>query len=225
MKYEIQDDKKHRVAATIAFFSEIIRFIIIPLVILDVIMGFYPLLTSTTAAHMANNIMIFGGLVALFVALETFFPRGSKIRLFFGILAIATLCAWFWFLLTSPSMSFPFGPLNVSIDITGVALLILAAIALKALIPVAQYLAAKDDARRRMAAAAAAGAGVMPLPPSPAQAVPGTMRDASRVRTNNLEPPPPDDFTMRCPVCMSRIPASIDTCPNCGAWIRQKMNL
>ncbi len=217
---EITLEKGHSVAATIAFFSEVIRFIIIPLVLLDVIMSYYPLLTHDTASWLASHLLVIGIFVALFVAMETYFPKGSYLKLIFGILAVVTLCVWFWFLLQTGTIGFPMGSIFISINVVGLATVILIAVALKGLLPVGQFIIARKDLQEKRDAAAAAASAESAVEPSPApvpSVIPG--------QTSKDEPPPPDDFKAVCPVCKSRIPANVDVCPKCGAWIRQKRAL
>jgi hypothetical protein len=221
-KNEIAMDKKHSVAATIAFFSELIRFVIIPLILIDVIMSYYPLLSQETATWLASHLLVIGAFVAVFVAMETYFPRGSWLKLTFGIFAVATLCVWFWFLLDTGSIKFPFGPLSISINIIGLAIVILIAVALKGLLPVAQFIVAREEMKQKGKASATAeepASGSVPAPVSPSLFAPPTSSSTEE------EPPPPDDFLVSCPVCKSKIPASKDVCPNCGAWIRQKRKM
>ena len=214
------NDRKYRIAATIAFFSEAIRFIVLPLVILYFIMMNFPILSSDDIfERTANNLIIFGGLIAMFAALEAYFSIGSPLKMIFGILAIATLCAWFWFLFSGESIRMPFGALTISVNIVGLLMVILVVVALKGLLPIAQFIIARKELR--MKASATPVAAMSPGPPRranyhypPPSAPPG--RDESL-------PPPPDDFTIRCPICSLKISLKDDVCPHCGAWIRQKM--
>ena len=221
-KNEIAMDKKHSVAATIAFFSELIRFVIIPLILIDVIMSYYPLLSQETATWLASHLLVIGAFVALFVAMETYFPRGSYLKLTFGIFAVVTLCIWFWFLLETGSIQFPFGPISISINVFGLALVILFAVALKGLLPVTQFIIARGEMRRK---AEASASGVEFSEETTSAAAVAPVVETSTQDSVAEEPPPPDDFLVNCPVCGSKIPASQDVCPNCGAWIRHKMKL
>jgi hypothetical protein len=221
-KKETAIEKTHSVAATIAFFSELIRFVIIPLILIDVIMSYYPLLSQATATWLASHLLVIGAFVALFVAMETYFPRGSWLKLMFGVFAVVTLCVWFWFLLETGSIEFPYGPLSISLNIIGLAIVILIAVALKGLLPVGQFIVArKEIKRKKMASASAAGESPSRLAPAP---VPVLSTPPSASATEE-EPPPPEDFLIRCPACRSKISASKDVCPNCGTWIRQKKKM
>jgi hypothetical protein len=207
--------KNHPVAATIAFFSEAIRFIVIPLVILYILMDYLAqshfaiLLTGQETNRIATQVIVFGIVIAIFAAAEAFLPRGTKMRMVFGILAIGTLCLWFWFILSSQLIRFSIGQWNLSLNITGIAMLMVAVIALKVLIPIAQYMSAKSRG-------APAGAGV------PVTAVASGTAPAENITVDKEEPPPPEDFVMKCPKCGAEINASVDVCPKCGTWIRQK---
>ena len=222
---EIAMDKKHSVAATIAFFSELIRFVIIPLILIGVIMSYYPLLSQETASWLSSHLLVIGAFVALFIAMETYFPRGSWLKLTFGIFAVATLCVWFWFLLDTGSIVFPFGPLSISIDIIGLMIVILFAVALKGLLPVAQFIVARGEMKRKRTASASESGESSPGPAPAPDPVAPTPSTPPSISSTEEEPPPPDDFLVSCPVCHSKISASKDVCPNCGAWIRQRMKM
>ena len=228
MNETVADDRRHRIAATIAFFSEAVRFIVIPLVLLYVIMYNFPMLRlESTFSQMANSLIIFGGLIALFASLEAYFQMGSILRMIFGVLAVVVLCAWFWFIFTGKDMTFPYEQVTVSLDIVGLILVILIAVSLKGILPIAQFFLAKDELQRKKQKKAEAAA-------MKAKRGTGRKRVESPAATalhwikepdepdDDKEPPPPDDFFMKCPVCKSAISSSENMCPHCGAWIRQK---
>ncbi|MEM3038571.1 MAG: zinc ribbon domain-containing protein [Thermoplasmata archaeon] len=212
------DDRKRRIAATIAFFSEAVRFIVLPLLLLYIIMSNFPILTPEASfRRMATTLMMFGGLIAFSSSMEAYFPLGSRLKMIFGIISIATLCAWFWFLFSKENIVIPFGSLVITIDLFGLLLFILFALALRGLLPVGQYLTAKDEQRRKAAR--------KPVPKHIVRGAAPAQRAvyiASIESSEELEPPPPDDFTIDCPSCGSKISPRDDICPFCGTWIRQK---
>jgi len=207
--------KNHPVAATIAFFSEAIRFIVIPLVILYILIDYLAqshyaiLLTGQETNRIATEVIVFGIVIAILAAAEAFLPRGTKMRMVFGILAIGTLCLWFWIILSSQLIRFSIGQWNLSLNITGIVTLMVSVIALKMLIPIAQYMSAKS--RGAPAAVGITGAAATSgTPPT------------ENIIVDKEEPPAPEDFMIKCPKCGAEIHASVDVCPNCGTWIRQK---
>lgn len=224
MNSTVSEDRKQRIAATIAFFSEAIRFIIIPLVLLFIIMSNFPMLVGGAFPQMANSLILFGGLLALFAALEAYFQKGSSLKMIFGLLAVVTLCGWFWFVFTGKDMTFPYGPVTISLDIVGLVLLILIVVSLKGILPVVQYMLSKDEFQRKKQKIAEAAA-------MKAKKTTAKVRVEAPVATaltwvkksdDDQEPPPPEDFVMQCPICKSVISPKDNSCPHCGAWIRQK---
>jgi hypothetical protein len=216
MEEEPQELKRHPVGATIAFFSEAIRFIVIPLVILYILIdmlarGQYALmLTGEEINGVASDAIIFGLLVAVFAAMEAYYPKCSRARMACGILAVGTLCAWFWFVLSGQTINLSLNEWNISIDIRGLLVMMMFVIALKAIVPVAQYLAAKG----RMSQ-------VTPVAAAPAAVGSAEVSRPKIHRQVQEEPPPPDDFVVTCPKCKRGIPASANVCPHCKTWIRQ----
>jgi len=218
--------KRHPVGATVAFFSEIIRFIVIPMLILYIIIdalaqsNFTLLLSRGETDSIASYVILFGGLVAIFAALEAYYPKGSSVRMLFGIMSIAMLCAWFWFILSSRSIHFNVSEWNVTINITGIVTMMLFAVALKSLIPIAQYYARRDSLKGGAAKAAAVAAAPIDTGVAKQPIAPESQKRLTR-RVQE-EPPPPEDFLVSCPSCKTKIPASADVCPHCKVWIRQK---
>ena len=213
------DDRKRRLAATIAFFSEAVRFIVLPLLLLYIIMSNFPILTPEASfRRMATSMMLFGGLIAFSSSMEAYFPLGTKLKMIFGVISIATLCAWFWFLFSKENIVIPFGSLVITIDLLGLLLLILFALALRGLLPVGQYLTAREEQRKKAAKAAVPKHIIREAAPAQRAVYIATIEPSEE-----LEPPPPDDFTVECPSCGLRISPRDDVCPFCGAWIRQKL--
>lgn len=218
--------KHHAVGAIVAFFSQIIRFIVIPMLILYIIIDTLAqsnitlLLSKEETDSIASYVLIFGGMVAIFAALEAYYSRGSKARMAFGIISIGMLCAWFWFILSSRTIRLSIADWNVALNITGIVAMMIFAVAMKSLIPIAQYYAARDKHATSQAipmATAAASA-----PKAEVHAQPTKAESIKVVRHVQEEPPPPEDFMAVCPSCKKKIHASADVCPYCKTWIRQK---
>ena len=212
------DDRKRRIAATIAFFSEAIRFIVLPLLLLYIVISNFPILTPETAfRRMASTLIIFGGLIALSSSMEAYFPMGSKLKMIFGIISIATLCAWFWFLFSNKGIVVPFSSLVITLDLFGLLMVILFAISLKGLLPVGQYLMARDERRKKTESEESKRASRQPAP-DPQAAYLG-----NEAVFEESEPPPPEDLIISCPVCRADLSPRDDVCPRCGVWIRQRL--
>lgn len=212
------DERKRRIAATITFFSEAIRFIVLPLILMYIIISSFPILVSEFEFRkMASILIIFGGLIALVSSMEAYFPLGSKLKMIFGITSIATLCAWFWFLFSNEKIVVPFGSLVITLDLFGLLMVILFAISLRGLLPIGQYLIARGNLREKAESERLRRASGRLISP----------RQIAYIETENVseecEPPPPEDFIISCPACGASISPRDDICPLCGFWIRQRI--
>lgn len=212
------DERKRRITATITFFSETIRFIVLPLILMYIIISNFPILISGFEFRkLASILIIFGGLIALVSSMEAYFPLGSKLKMIFGITSIATLCAWFWFLFSNEKIVVPFGSLVITLDLFGLLMVILFAISLRGLLPIGQYLIARDNLREKAESERLKRASWQPMP----------LQRTAYILTGNVseecEPPPPEDFIISCPACGASISPRGDICPRCGFWIRQKI--
>lgn len=220
MNEKDSDDRKRRIAATIAFFSEAIRFIVLPLMILYLVISNFPfLIPETVFRQAATSLIMFGGIIAFSSSMEAYFPLGSKLKMIFGVISIATLCAWFWFLFSKEIIVITFGSLVITLDLFGLSMVILFAVSLKGLLPIGQYMMAREQARRKRSEKRPVS-DRFPRGSSPASLISyiGEARPSQE-----FEPPPPEDFIAYCPICGAGIPPEADICPCCGAWIRQKV--
>lgn len=226
MIIEDKNEKRRRFAAGIAFLSEAFRFVIIPLILIELVIGQFPLLTPEMAANLATNLIIFGGLVALFSAFEAYFPPGTFLKMLFGLLSIATLCAWFWAIFAGGEITFPYGPANISIDVVNLVLVIVAAISLKGVLHVMRFMLARKEKIEREARAEKKRMSLE----RKRWAVPAFLPDDDiqeptflHWRTKPEEPPPheePFEQEARCPVCNVELSEDQEECDNCGAWIQ-----
>jgi len=221
MRSDSKKEKRRQMAASISFFSEAIRFIIIPLVLIELVINQFPLLTPEMSVRIANNLILFGGLVAIFSGLEAYFQRGTKIKMLFGLLSITTLCVWFWAIFSGGGLSFPYGPLNILIDASALVLLIIFAISLKGLHHIFRYLIAREELKQEEAKEQA----IREKRRVPMRAV--VADDAIHEPSflywyHEPEPPHPATYSRRCPVCLCGVSTEDRICPDCGAWIRDE---
>jgi len=220
-------ERRRKIAATVAFFSEAVRFIIIPLILIELVLGEFPIFTPEMADRIAGNLIVFGGFVALFSALEAYFPRHSPLKMLFGILSIATLCVWFWSIFSGERLEFTYSAVTISIDVQGIVLLIIIAISLKALLYIFRYFISikakklNDEKARRQAERQ-----YIDLLREPEVMGDDDIHEASFLYWSggdDLEPPPPEDISPVCPICFRELPDGLLECPDCGAWIRRKI--
>lgn len=218
-------ERRRRIAATIAFFSEAVRFIIIPLILVELVLGQFPIFTPQMADRIAGNIIIFGGFVALFSALEAYFPKHSPLKMLFGILSIATLCVWFWSIFSGDRLEFTYSAVTISIDVQGIVLLIIIAISLKALLYIFRYfISVKAKKLEEEKARRQAERKYMDLMREPEIMADDVIHEASFLYWaggDDLEPPPPEDAAPSCPICLRELPEGRNECPECGAWVKR----
>jgi len=223
MSRRYDGEMRRRIHATIAFFSEAVRFVIIPLILLELIMGNFPLITPAMASRIARNLIIFGGLTALFSSLEAYFPRGSWLKMFFGILSIATLCTWFWAIFEGREISFSYGPVFIEIDVVDLVLLIIIAISLKGMLHVLKFLIASREQRAREEAEERKRREEVPYIPitGPVVLPDNEVHEPEFLHWySKPEPPPPESDTVSCPICFKELNPNVKICPDCGAWLR-----
>lgn len=224
---ETPGEKRRRIAVTITFFAEAIRFIIIPLILLMLVLSQFPLLTPDMAARIPRSLILFGGMVALFSAMEAYFPKGTYLKMIFGLLSVATLCGWFWSIFNGEELTFPYGRANIAINIVDLMLVIIAAISLKGLLHVTSFMAASEENRRREATLvrkreerAATRARKFEVIPDNDVHESGFLHWYHEIELE--EPPPPEDMLTTCPVCFREVQDTEKICPDCGAWLKGK---
>lgn len=120
-------------------FTEAIRFIVIPLVLVDLITSHYSDLSTAFIPQIEMYILFFGGMITAASTLEAANKPGTFKRLLFGLSALAFVCLWIYVILGGGIATFEYGPYFVHFDMSKIVLIMLFGISLKGLLVVSTY--------------------------------------------------------------------------------------
>ncbi len=140
-------------------FTESLRFVVVPLVLIDLVTKNYPLLTTPFMSQIDEYILFFGGMIVAASTLEAMNKPGTFKRLLFGLGALAFVCMWLFVIFGGGIAEFTYGPYHVRFDMTLVVYIMLMGICLKGLLIMDTYsvnkgkLAEEDRLRREEKAA------------------------------------------------------------------------
>jgi hypothetical protein len=181
----------HPVAATMTFFAVAVNLIIAPILLLIIVMTNYPLISGDLFAGRIGLLVIFGGLTAVSFAMEAYFPRASAQKMVFGVSGAIWMSVFFWSFLCKEQFQFYIGQLSMSIDLAGLSALVMASAALKGVIPVSRFLAARKESRTGDISTVNDGAdGIAGICSKDAASTAPT--DCLAAILDNFDPPPPD---------------------------------
>lgn len=228
--------------ATWTAFTEAIRFIVIPLVLVDLVTRYYPQLDTAFMPDITMYILFFGGMITASSALEVSNKPGSYKRLLFGLSTLAFVCMWIFVILGGGIATFSFGPYFVRFDISKIVYIMLFAVSLKAMLVFSTFTSFRGSFEKELKQARTAA--------KPAQKrAPAKRKPATRVRASgpsfdsmskvaydvtsdegvgSASPPPQSEPDMArsykmpaykvCPICGAHSDVSEKVCRDCGAW-------
>lgn len=232
-------------------FTEGLRFIIVPIVLLDLITKNYPLLSTPFMPQIKEYILFFGGMIVAASTFEAMNKPGTFKRLLFGLSALGFVCMWIFVIFGGGIAEFTYGPYHFRFDITKIVYVMLIGISLKGLLIVNTYSSArttfkeeerrkrleKDLARREVARAKHA-ARVRSTKPefSSLRRVAFEVTQDDSVGYEPPPPPPPPAPVPQpatvspakavkfkvCPICGEKALTSETVCKNCGAWFAKE---
>jgi hypothetical protein len=243
--------KKNRLSDSVwTAFTETLRFIVVPLVLLDLVMKNYPLLTTPFMSYIKEYVLFFGGMIVAASTLEAMHKPGTFKRMLFGLGTLAFVCMWLFVIFGGGIAEFTYGPYHVRFDLTKIVYLMFAGICLKGLLVIDTYSAnksrlveeerlrrlEKEKARRETAATKKASRlrGSTPEFSSLSRLAFEVTHDDSvgyEPPPPPLPPPPSSTATTRtartvkfkvCPICGEKAAASETVCRNCGAWFARE---
>lgn len=219
------------------FFTETIRFIVVPLVLIDLVKTNWPNLTTAFLGNIVEYTLCFGGLIVAASTLEVMNRPGTFKRMFFGLSGLAFLCLWLFVIFGGGIASFTLFPYVVKFDMSKIVYIMLVGIALRSLLVVRVYSDNKHlitDEKEKKASFALFRA----AEPKPPLRKPLTRRTAtpafgsmSRVAYevtgddgvgSAVQPRPPlapGEDTGACPVCGAPVGPKDPMCSSCGAWL------
>ena len=222
-------------------FTEAIRFIVIPIVLVDLITTNYPDLSTVFMPEIGLYILFFGGMITAASTLEVANKPGTFRRLLFGMSALAFLCLWIYVILGGGVATFEFDPYFVRFDMSKIVLIMLFGISLKGLLVVSTYTAHKSylvEKERQQKAEAratrehetarkqlivkqkASGPSLSRMSKVAFQVTaddsvgysPGSQVDSTPHHHERTL------ATKTCPVCGTKSSSKESVCRNCGAW-------
>lgn len=218
-------------------FTESLRFVIVPLILIDLVTSTYPQLATAFMPRIEMFVLFFGGMIIASSTLEAVHRPGTYKRLLFGLCALMFVCMWLFIVFGGGVAEFTYGPYFIRFDMTNIVYIILFGISLKGLLIYMTFSANRraetermrkrrvEDAEKGRAKAAAA----------PKKARPGTsprtmaFEDLSSgefdVTADDFVGYTPAPFAKDlpqgmkvCEVCGAQSPTKVYVCKNCGSW-------
>jgi len=219
--------------ATWTAFTESIRFVVVPIMLVNLVTTNYPSLKTAFMPNLATYILIFGGMIVFTSTLECANKPGTYKRMLFGLSAVAFVCFWTFVLFGGGIAEFSYPPYYVSFDMSKILYIVMLGISLKGLLVVQtftsnKHLVVEERVRRRaLRVVKAAPSATKPRPASRAPTFAALSKTAFRVTGDDEvgyelpPPPPPKTFVQdykECPVCGVKASLKETTCKHCGAW-------
>lgn len=217
-------------------FTEALRFIVVPLILVDLVTNNYPQLATAFMSQIEGFIMFFGGMIVASSTLEAVNRPGTYKRLLFGMCALTFVGMWLFVVFGGGVAEFSYGPYFVRFDMTKIVYIVLGGISLKFLliymtfsvnrraeIERARKRRVEDAERSRLQAARSRKARA----PMPAQRF--SFEDLSSAEFDvtaddgvGYTPAPyakdlPKGMKI-CEVCGVQSPTKDYVCKNCGSW-------
>lgn len=221
-------------------FTEAIRFIVVPIVLVDLIGTHYPDLTTAFMPNIVGYIMFFGGMITAASTLEAANKPGTFKRLLFGLSALAFVCLWLFVILGGGVATFEYGPYFVRFDMSKIVLIMLLGISLKGLLVVSTYTTHKsylEEKERQHKAEQkaereheAARKKVVAKQKAAGPSLSRMSKVAFQVTADDAVGYSPEEHaakpqhhertlaTKTCSVCGAKASAKETVCKNCGAW-------
>jgi ribosomal protein L40E len=112
-------------------FTEALRFVVVPLILVDLVTSNYPQLTTAFMPDITVFVMFFGGMIVASSTLEAVHRPGTYKRMLFGLVAVAFVGMWLYILFGGGVVEFTYGPYFVQFDISKLVYIILGGVALK----------------------------------------------------------------------------------------------
>ncbi len=225
--------------ATWTAFTDSLRFIVVPLVLIDLITKSYTELKTAFLPEIGLYIVFFGGMITAASTLEASNRPGTWKRLLFGLTSLAFVCLWLFVVLGGGIAEFTFGPYFIRFDMSKIVYIMLFGVSLKGLLVYSTFSTNRhyqgDQERGRKEERALEKAPERPRPPprsKPSGPAFSTMsKMAFEVSHDDAvgyappPPPPPEQKSFQrtlafkeCPICGAKASHKETTCKHCGAW-------
>lgn len=214
-------------------FTETLRFVIVPLVLVNLVTEHYPQLATAFMADIKLYVIFFGGMIVASSTLEAAHRPGSYLRMMFGLFALAFVCLWVFVVFGGGLVEMTYGPYFVRFDMTKIVYIILVGLSLKGLIVLATFKDFRKSERERaekkrkeLARKRAAARTIRPLPtPEPEYSSFSSLERAEFNITadddigyaTSMLPRKAKDKKI-CEVCGAEAATKDYVCRNCGEW-------
>jgi ribosomal protein L40E/uncharacterized membrane protein len=217
-------------------FTEALRFIVVPLILIDLVTSHYPQLATAFMSQIDGFVLFFGGMIVAASTLEAVHRPGTYKRLLFGLSALVFVCMWLFVIFGGGLVEFSYGPYLVDFDLSKIVYIILGGVSLKAVLVYMTFSvhrraeverarkkrveeaeaarAEADTVRKRRAAHSAPKAAFASFFPAEFEvtaddAVGYTSAPNAKDRAKG---------TKICEVCGAEAPTKDYVCKNCGSW-------
>jgi hypothetical protein len=229
--------------ATWTAFTEALRFVVVPVVLVNLVTNNYPQLTTAFMPDIKTYIIFFGGMITAASTLEASNKPGTWKRLLFGLTALAFVCMWLFVIFGGGVAHFTYGPYFVRFDMSKIVYIMLFGISLKGLLVIStfstnkHYFEEQERKRKEERPARRLAARPKPVPrdkPS-GPSFSSMSKMAFEVSHDDAvwyapppPPPPPQSRSLQrtlafkqCPICGAKASLKETTCKRCGAWFSQ----
>lgn len=235
--------KKSRVSDAIwTAFTETIRFVIVPYVLIDLVAKNFPGLDTAFMPQLKLYIIFFGVMIASASTLEAMNKPGTFKRMLFGLSSLAFVCLWLFVVFGGGIANFRWGPYFVEFDMSKIVYIMLFGVSLKTVLVVDTYSLNRDrvkdeekleklrTAKRKAAARKQAVPRRRPSEPAFSsmskvqyRVTPDDEIGSSQSAPESRDEPFVDILGLQpmdgCPVCGEPTRSTDTVCKNCGAWI------
>lgn len=230
-------------------FTESLRFIVVPIVLLDLVTKNYPLLTTPFMAEIKEYVLFFGGMIVAASTLEAMNKPGTFKRMLFGLGSLAFVCMWLFVIFGGGIAEFTYGPYHVRFDLTKVVYIMFAGICLRGLLVVDTYSVNKavlaeeerlrrlDKERAKREALRTRQAAILRGSSPEFSSLSRMSFEVTHDDSVGYEPPPtppapsPSEASGKssravklkvCPICGEKAAANESICRSCGAWFSRE---
>ncbi len=218
-------------------FTESLRFVVAPLILIDLVTSTYPQLETAFMPQIQMFVIFFGGMIIASSTLESVHRPGTYKRLMFGLCALAFVCMWLFIVFGGGMAEFTYGPYFVRFDMTKIVYIVLVGISLKGVVVYltfsvnrraeverARKRRAEDAEKERPKAASTRKAKTGGFAPRTMafEDLSSTEFDVTADDVVGYTPAPhakdlPQGMKI-CEVCGAQSPTKVYVCKNCGSW-------
>lgn len=217
-------------------FTESLRFIVVPLVLVNLVKNNYPQIATAFMPDLEMYVIFFGCMITASSTLEAGHRPGTYKRMLFGLAALGFLCMWFFTIFGGGVARIDYGPFSVVFDMSKVVYIILFGMSLKGLLVVQTFSvhrkleekrirekrAQLEKKRREVKKAVKAKRAPQKQAPSTFSAMSSAAFEVTADdAVGYVEEAPPrlvPPGTKVCEICGAEAPSKDYVCRHCGAW-------